>query len=74
MTSPTAACETVSSILRQLANLGIADSILPLNLLERSQHLRCAAFDPPKPLYLLLGSHALLKSLHCSILLDKIKM
>lgn len=55
--SPIAACEAVSSILRQLANLGIADSILPLNLLDRSQHLRCAAFDPPKPLYLLLGSH-----------------
>lgn len=55
--SPAAACEAVSSILRQLANLGIADCILPLNLLDRAQHLRCAAFEPPKPLYLLLGSH-----------------
>ena len=57
-TAPTAACEAVSSILRRLANLGIADCIVPLNLLDRAQHSRCAAFDPPKPLYLLLGAHA----------------
>lgn len=55
--SPDSACEAVFSILRQLANLGIADCIMPLNMLERAQHFRCAAFDPPKPLYLLLGSH-----------------
>ena len=30
---------------------------MPLNMLERTQHLRCAAFEPPKPLYLLLASH-----------------
>lgn len=55
--TPDSACEAVFSILRKLANLGIADSIMPLNMLERTQHFRCAAFDPPKPLYLLLGSH-----------------
>ena len=54
---PAPACEANLAILRQLANLGIADCIMPLNLLDRSQHTRCAAFDPPKPLYLLLGSH-----------------
>lgn len=56
-TPPVAACEAMPSILCQLANLGIADCIMPLNTLERAQHFRCAAFDPPKPLYLLLGSH-----------------
>ena len=55
--TPDSACEAVFSILRKLANLGIADCIMPLNMLERTQHFRCAAFDPPKPLYLLLGSH-----------------
>lgn len=55
--SPIAACEAAPAILRQLADLGIADSILPLNLVNRSQHCRCAAFDPPQPLYLLLGTH-----------------
>lgn len=55
--TPDSACEAVFSILRRLANLGIADCIMPLNMLERTQHFRCAAFDPPKPLYLLLGSH-----------------
>lgn len=55
--TPDSTCEAVFSILRKLANLGIADCIMPLNMLERTQHFRCAAFDPPKPLYLLLGSH-----------------
>lgn len=55
--TPDSACEAVFSILRKLANLGIADCIMPLNMLERTQHFRCAAFDSPKPLYLLLGSH-----------------
>lgn len=35
---PPAACEADTSILRQLANLGIADSLLPLNLMERRHH------------------------------------
>ena len=55
--APAAACEADLSLLPQLANLGIADCIMPLNMLERTQHLRCAAFEPPKPLYLLLASH-----------------
>ena len=55
--APSAACEADLSLLPQLANLGIADCIMPLNMLERTQHLRCAAFEPPKPLYLLLASH-----------------
>lgn len=55
--APAAACEANLSLLPQLANLGIADCIMPLNMLERTQHLRCAAFEPPKPLYLLLASH-----------------
>ena len=55
--APAAACEADRSLLPQLANLGIADCIMPLNMLERTQHLRCAAFEPPKPLYLLLASH-----------------
>lgn len=55
--SPVMACEAISSLLPQLANLGIADCVVPLNLLDRSQYHRCAAFNPPKPLYLLLGSH-----------------
>ena len=54
---PPAACEAQVSILRQLANLGIADAVLPLNLIERQNHDRCAAFDPPRPLYLLLAHH-----------------
>ena len=54
---PPPACEAQTALLRKLANLGIADSILPLNLIERSNHDRCAAFDPPCPLYLLLGCH-----------------
>lgn len=56
-TAPAVACEADLSLLPQLANLGIADCIMPLNTLERTQHLRCAAFEPPKPLYLLLASH-----------------
>ena len=28
------------------------------SLLERAHHDRCAAFDPPRPLYLLLACHA----------------
>ena len=55
--APAAACEADLSLLPQLANLGIVDCIMPLNMLERTQHLRCAAFEPPKPLYLLLASH-----------------
>ena len=55
--APAAACEADLSLLPQLANLGIADCIMPLNMLERTHHLRCAAFEPPKPLYLLLASH-----------------
>ena len=55
--APAAVCEADLSLLPQLANLGIADCIMPLNMLERTQHLRCAAFEPPKPLYLLLASH-----------------
>lgn len=55
--APAAACEADLNLLPQLANLGIADCIMPLNMLERTQHLRCAAFEPPKPLYLLLASH-----------------
>lgn len=55
--APAAACEADLNLLPQLANLGIADCIMPLNMLERPQHLRCAAFEPPKPLYLLLASH-----------------
>lgn len=54
---PPAACEADTSILRQLANIGIADSLLPLNLMERRHHSRCAALDPPQPLYLLLAHH-----------------
>lgn len=54
---PPAACEADTSILRQLANLGIADSLLPLNLMERRHHPRCAALAPPQPLYLLLAHH-----------------
>lgn len=54
---PPAACEGQMHILRQLANLGIADSLLPLNLIERRHHNRCAALNPPQPLYLLLGHH-----------------
>lgn len=55
--TPPVACEANTSILRRLANLGIADALLPLNLLERSHHDRCAALDPPHPLYLLLAHH-----------------
>lgn len=54
---PPAACEADTSILRQLANIGVADSLLPLNLMERRHHSRCAALDPPQPLYLLLAHH-----------------
>ena len=54
--APTA-CEAQPSILQQLANLGISDAVLPLNLLQRRHHQRCAAFEPPKPLYLLLAHH-----------------
>lgn len=54
---PPAACEANTSILRRLANLGIADALLPLNLMERCHHNRCAALDPPHPLYLLLAHH-----------------
>ena len=57
LAQPAVACEADLNLLPQLANLGIADCIMPLNTLERSQHLRCAAFEPPKPLYLLLASH-----------------
>ena len=55
--TPPIACEAQMSILRQLANLGIADSLLPLNVIERCHHERCAALDPPQPLYLLLAHH-----------------
>lgn len=51
------ACEAQTSILRKLANLGVADSVLPLNLIERRNHDHCAAFEPPCPLYLLMGCH-----------------
>lgn len=54
---PPVACQAQLPILRQLVNLGCADTVIPLNLLERSQHCRCAALDPPKPLYLLLAHH-----------------
>ena len=45
-------------MLQRLANLGLTDAVLPLHLLERARHDRCAAFDPPRPLYLLLACHA----------------
>lgn len=51
------ACEAQTSVLRKLANLGVADSVLPLNLIERRNHDHCAAFEPPCPLYLLLSYH-----------------
>lgn len=54
---PPVACQAQLSILRQLVNLGCADTVIPLNLLDRSQHCRCAALEPPKPLYLLLARH-----------------
>lgn len=54
---PPAACQAQLPILQQLANQGCADTVIPLNLLDRSQHCRCAALDPPKPLYLLLAHH-----------------
>ena len=54
---PPIACEAQLPVLCRLANLGIADSLLPLHLMERSQYARCAALDPPQPLYLLLGHH-----------------
>ena len=54
---PPAACEADTSILRQLANIGIADSLLPLTRIERRHQPRCAAADPPQPLYLLRALH-----------------
>lgn len=36
---------------------GWGDGVMPLNLLEPGLHGRCAALDPPKPLYLLLARH-----------------
>ena len=55
---PPAACEAGFPLLQRLANLGLTDAVLPLHLLERARHDRCAAFDPPRPLYLLLACHA----------------
>lgn len=55
---PPAACEAQLPTLCRLVNLGIADSLMPLNLLEHGQYDRCAALEPPKPLYLLLEYHA----------------
>lgn len=57
-TLPPAACEAGFPLLQRLANLGLTDAVLPLHLLERARHDRCAAFDPPRPLYLLLACHA----------------
>lgn len=54
---PPVACQAQLPILQELANLGCADTIIPLNLLRPSQHRRCASMDPPKPLYLLLAHH-----------------
>ena len=54
---PPPACEASFPLLRRLAALGVADSILPLHLLPRALHAQCAAFDPPRPLYLLLARH-----------------
>lgn len=54
---PPVACQAQLPILRELANLGCADTVIPLNLLRQAQHCRCAALDPPKPLYLLLARH-----------------
>lgn len=55
--TPPIACDARMSLLRQLANLGIADALLPLNLMDRCHHEHCAALDPPQPLYLLLAHH-----------------
>lgn len=54
---PPAACQAQLPILQQLVNMGCADAVIPINLLDCSQHYRCASFDPPKPLYLLLAHH-----------------
>lgn len=54
---PPAACQAEASILRMLANSGAVDSVIPLHFLDRSTHSRCAALNPPLPLYLLLVRH-----------------
>lgn len=54
---PPAACQADAPILRMLANSGAADAIIPLHFLDRSTHSRCAALNPPHPLYLLLVRH-----------------
>lgn len=55
---PPTACEADLSVLGPLSRLGLMDAVLPLHLLDEPRRSTCAAFDPPRPLYLLLAHHA----------------
>jgi len=55
--TPPAACQGQVPILQALLSQGWGDGVMPLNLLAPGLHGRCAALNPPKPLYLLLARH-----------------
>ena len=54
---PTVVCEGQLPVLQALAGLGIADTILPRELLPPEAAARCASFDPPRYFYLLRVYH-----------------
>lgn len=54
---PTVVCEGQLPVLQALARLGIADTILPRELLPTEAAARCVSFDPPRYFYLLRVYH-----------------
>ena len=54
---PHVVCQAEFPLLRRLAALGGADTILPLHLLSLSEHSHCYSLQPPQPYYLVLAYH-----------------
>ena len=52
---PHVVCQAEFALLRRLAVLGGADTILPLHMLPVSEHGHCFSLQPPQPYYLVLA-------------------
>ena len=52
---PHVVCQAEFALLRRLAVLGGADTILPLHMLPVSEHSHCFSLQPPQPYYLVLA-------------------
>ena len=52
---PRIICQAEFELLRRLAVIGGADTILPLNMLPSSEHCHCYSMSPPQPYYLVLA-------------------